>query len=282
MLHCRSERRRVEIRGRSSIVEETVEEFRKHDLLVQASALSFRVLVAAIPASLFVIGVLGALQLEELWRDEAAPELRKNVSEPVYELVNDAVSRVLNGQQGFWITIGALLAIGGMASIIDAVTRTLNRIHGVTESRSLLERATNAVGVGVLSGLLLLAALAVVRLGPFAIDALLGDSFVVSALSFVVRWSLAAALLTLVVVLSVRVAPDLERPLRRVGVGATITVAGWVVMSVLFGFYLGTLAQYDSVFGNLATLYVLVQYVALSAIVFVGGLVVDALAARRA
>lgn len=259
-----------------------VEEFRRHELLVQASAISFRVVVASIPTLLFLIGVLGALQLEELWRDEAAPELRENVSQPVYQLVDDAVTRVLQGQQGYWITIGAVVAIAGMASIVDAVTRTLNRIHEVEETRSLLDRAGNAVAVGVLSGLLLLAAIAVVRLGPFAIDALLGDGAAVAVLSFVVRWGLAAALLFAVVVLVVRVAPDLERPLRRIGVGAAITVGGWVAMSALFGLYLETLANYDSVFGNLATLYVLLQYVALSAIVFVAGLVVDAHAARRA
>lgn len=264
------------------MVSSIVHEFRRHELLVQASAISFRVLVALIPATLFVIAVLGALQLDELWRQEAAPELRENVSGPVYAVIDDAVSRVLEGQTGYWITIGAVLAIGAMASVVDAVTRTLNRIHDAEETRSVVERAANAVAIGALTGLLLLAAIAAVRLGPFAFDAALGDGALVEVLSFVVRWALAAGLLTLVVMLMVRVAPDMERPLRRVSIGAAITVAGWLVTSLLFGLYLQYIAVYDSIFGHLATVYVGVQYVALSAIVYVAGLVVDAVAVRGA
>jgi membrane protein len=256
-------------------------EFRDKHLLVQASAISFRVIVAAIPATLFVIAVLGALQLDELWYEEAVPELRQNVSGPMYAVVNDAVTRVLEAQNTYWVTIGALLTIGAMASIVDAVTRTLNRIHDVEDSRPLLERAANAVAIGALTGVLLLAAIAAVRLGPFAFDAVLGDGFLVDALSFLARWGLAAALLVAVVALMVRVAPDLERPLRRVSVGAAITVGGWIVVSLVFGFYLEYIAVYDSIFGNLATVYIALQYVALSAIIYVGGLVVDAVAVRE-
>lgn len=258
-----------------------ISEFRRHELLMAASAIAFRILVVTIPASLFLIGVLGAFQLEDLWRNEAAPELRQNVSQPVYELVNDVVIRVFEGQQPFWITIGALLAVVGMASVVDAVTRTLNRIHGAEESRTFVERAANAVAIGALTGVLVLAAIAVVRLGPFAFTALIGDGVLVDVASFVVRWALAAGLLVLVVVLMVRVAPDMERPLGRVTRGAAITVGGWIVATLLFSLYLETLASYDSVFGHLATLYVFVQYVALSAIVYVAGLVIDAIAVRE-
>jgi membrane protein len=256
-------------------------EFRDKHLLVQASAIAFRIVVAVIPATLFVVAVLGALGLEELWRDEAAPELRENVSFPVFMVIDDAVTRVLGAQNTYWITIGAVLAIFAMASIVDAVTRTLNRIHDVEDSRPLLERLANAVAIGALSGVLLLAAIAVVRLGPFAFDAVLGDGFLVDLLSFVVRWGLAASLLIAVVTLMVRVAPDMERPLRRVSVGAAITVTGWIVVSLIFGFYLEYIAVYDSIFGNLATVYIAAQYVALSAIIYVGGLVVDAVAVRK-
>lgn len=55
---------------------------------------------------------------------------------------------------------------------------------------------------------------------------------------------------------------------------------GWVVTSIVFGLYLNYVAAYDSVFGQLATVYIGFQHVALSAIVYVAGLVVDALAIR--
>lgn len=255
-----------------------VREFRRHELLLHASAIAYRVLLVTIPALLFVTGLLGALQLEELWRDEAAPELRGSVSQPVFAVIDDAVSRVLEGGHVFWVTAGALLALAGMASVVDAVTRTLNRIHGRSESRPFRERALNAIAIGALAGALLLAAVAVVLAGQFGFDALLGDGFAARALSFVVRWAVAAALLTALVVVLVRVAPDQRRGLRRVSRGALVVVGLWVAMSLLFGFYLSAVADYGSIFGHLATVYIFIQYVALSAVAFVGGIVLDSIA----
>jgi membrane protein len=265
-------------RSAREVLAQAVRCFKEEELLVQVSAISFRVVVAILPATLFVIAVLGALQLEDLWREEALPELRENVSAPVYTIVDDAVSRVLERETAYWVTIGGLLAVFSMASIVDAVTRALNRIHGIEDQRSFLDRTTNAAAIGTVTGLLLLAAIAVVRLGPFAFDALLGDGLFVEVLSFIVRWSLAAAILVAAVSLMVRVAPDAKRPLRRVGLGAAITVAGWIVASLAFGAYLEYIAVYDSIFGQLATLYIGIQYVALSVLVYIGGLVIDAVA----
>jgi len=263
------------------MLSDLVHEFRAKQLLIYSSAISFRAFLATIPTTLCVIAVLGSLQLEELWRREAAPEVRDSVSGPVFTIVDDAVTRVLESQGFFWITIGALLAIAAMASVVDAVTRTLNRIHDAEETRSTLERLANAALIGTASGLLIVGAFAAVWLGPFGFRALLGDSAAVEVVSFVVRWGVAAALLVLVVVLMVRVAPDMERPLRRVTTGAAITVGGWLVATLVFGLYLTYVANYDSIFGHLATLYILVQYVALSAIVYVAGLAIDAIAMRR-
>jgi membrane protein len=264
--------------SRRKLLAQAIRCFKEEELLVQVSAISFRVVIAILPVTLFVVALLGALQLEDLWREEALPELRENVSTPVYTIVDDAVSRVLERETTYWVTIGAVLAVFSMASIVDAVTRTLNRIHGIDDERSFLDRTTNAAAIGTATGILLLVGIAIVRIGPFAFDAVLGDGLLVEVLSFVVRWGLAAAILVAAVTLMVRVAPDAERPLRRVGLGATITVGGWIVASLAFGAYLEYVAVYDSIFGQLATLYIGIQYVALSVFVYVGGLVIDAVA----
>lgn len=265
----------------STVLRETVRVMRAKEMLVYASAISFRVIAAAIPATFFVIALLGALQVEELWQKQAVPEIRDNVSQPLFEVINDAVTRVIERETKFWMTIGAVIAIFGIASVVDAVTRTLNQIHEVHDSRRLLERAINSVLIGVASGTMLLGAIAVIRLGPLAFSAVLGDGIGVDVLSFLVRWSIAAGLLTLVVILMVRVAPDIERPVRRVTLDAVVTVSVWILTSLIFGFYLKYIAAYDSILGGLATVYIAVQYVALSAIVFIAGLVIDRVAVER-
>lgn len=256
-------------------------EFRSKQLLVMASAISFRVISASIPAILFVVAALGALQLEQLWEDEAVPALRDAVSPAVFDVIDDAVTRVFERETTYWVTIGAVLALFGMASIVDAVTNTLNRIHEVEESRHWAERVLNTALIGAAVGLLLLAAVATVRLGPIGLRAIFGDGIAADILGFILPWLAAATLLMSVVTILARVAPDIERPIERVSKGAIITVSGWIGASVLFGLFLRYIAAYDSILGSLATIYIAVQYIALSAIVFVAGLVVDCLAVAR-
>jgi membrane protein len=258
-----------------------VEEFRRGDLALRASGIAFRVLVATIPTTLFVIALLGFFGLEEVWTEQVAPGLRENVSEAVFTVIDSAVTRVLGNQNGYWLTVGALVALGSLASVAQALSRTLNRLYEVEDSRPLVDRVTNALGIGVAAAAIVLAALALVRLGPLAFDAVLGDSFAVEVLSFLVRWGGAAALLVGLLLLTRRVAPDLEEPLPLLAAGSAIIVAGWLMMSILFGLYLRYVASYDSVFGNLATVYVAVQYIALSATLYVVGLVVNKVLADR-
>ena len=49
--------------------------FSEHDLLTYASAISFQAFFALIPLTLTALGLLGALDLQEVWKDELARDL---------------------------------------------------------------------------------------------------------------------------------------------------------------------------------------------------------------
>lgn len=52
-------------------------------------------------------------------------------------------------------------------------------------------------------------------------------------------------------------------------------------MSLVFSWYLSSVADYGSIFGSLATLIVLMEYLYLSSIVFLSGIQLDALAREQ-
>ena len=101
-----------------------------------------------------------------------------------------------------------------------------------------------------------------------------------SALATIARWPLAAGLLLAALAAVVRWAPAEHRTWRWVTFGTGLVVGAWLVMSLLFGIYLREIADYGSIFGNLATVIVGFEYAYLSAIVFLAGLSVDGIAQR--
>ena len=100
--------------------------------------------------------------------------------------------------------------------------------------------------------------------------------------AFVVRWTLAAGLLLLAVGLLVRHAPAMDQPLPWVSLGASIVVGFWVIVSLVFYFYLTAIASYESAFGSLAAVIVVMAYLYISTTAFLFGAQLDAIIRAQA
>lgn len=255
--------------------------FREHQLLIAAAGIAFRVFLALVTGALMTVGLVGFLDLEEVWRQDLAPDLRAAVSPAAYQLIDEAVTTVLTSKQFFWVTLGAAIAVWQISGVVRASGQTLNRLYETADDRSFWEELRSSILVGALIGLLMLLALLVVRVGPVAIDELLGSGWVVSAIGFLVRWAIAGALLLLVVGLIVRTGPGVDRDLRWVGFGSLLTVGGWILTTVLLGIYLAEFANYGDVYGGLLSAFLLFEYLYVASIVFLGGLVVDRLVQEK-
>jgi membrane protein len=255
--------------------------YRRHNLLIYGSAIALRVFLALIPLLLFAFGLLGFLGLDEVWRQDILPDLKSGVSTPLFKVVDDTVTNVLNSKQLFWATVGALIAVWEMSGAIRAVMKAANNIYETEEERSLLQQFAISLLLAATVGGLLLFAVAAVKFGPLLTDALFGPSLAIAAVSFAIRWGLAVTALLLAIGLLIRAGPDKERPLFWVSYGAALVVVAWIVSSVAFGLYLTEVAHYESIFGNLATVFIALEYVYLSSLVFLTGLLVDSLTRSR-
>jgi membrane protein len=261
-------------------VEALVQGFSENDILTYANAISFRVLFALIPLGLFALGVLGFLHLDEVWRDDIAPGIRPNVSPAAFTVMEGTVKEVLGQRQLFWITFGAAIAIWAISGAMRAIMDVFNAIYGVEERRSFWRRMRVSCTLALVVGVLLLVAVVVGRFGGVAVQAALGGSPIVAVIAFVLHWGVTIALLLLVVGILGRYAPATRRPVRWGSFGALLVVGGWVVMSLIFAWYVSTIANYGSIYGSLFTVIVTMEYLYLSAIVFLTGIQIDALARR--
>jgi membrane protein len=124
-----------------------------------------------------------------------------------------------------------------------------------------------------------LAALVIVRFGT-AILGLENAGWLADAVLFLVRWGAALALLSTAVWVLLRFAPAHPGPHRWVSFGSGLCVIAWVGTSIVFGFYATDVADYGSIFGSLATAFLLMTYLYLSACAFLIGAQVDAIVRR--
>lgn len=242
--------------------------YEEHDVLTYASALAFKLTFALIPMALAALGLLGMFNLDETWRSDIAPQAKANLSAPAFALIDDTVRRVLSQRQLFWATVGLALAIWEVSGATRGVMGVLDRVYRVRRKRSFTERVAVSLLLAVAATVLGVGAVAVVELGP----QFLGP------FGLIIRLLVALALLAVLLAILVRYAPAEQQSWHLVTRGGALTLTGWATMSVLFAVYLRDIADYGSIFGNLTTVIVVFEYVYLSMIALLTGLVVDRLA----
>ena len=237
------------------------------DLLTYGSAIAFQVIFALIPAVLFGLGLLGFLGLSDIYTQHVKPSLESSTSPAVLSVIDDTVRTVITTKQGFWVTIGAVFAVWEMSGAMRAVMQILDRIYQCERERSFRERYLVSIGLAAGAGVLLIAAILVSFLLPRVVDAPLS----------LLRYPLAVALMVATVWMLLRVAPADRQPVRLTSWGTGLVALAWLVTSIVFGLYVTQVADYGSIFGNLATFFVLFEYIYFAACAFLTGAVLEAI-----
>ena len=245
----------------------------RHEVLNSASAIAFQALFALVPIALVFLALVGFFDVDRVWHDARA-ELEPKMSDASFKIVDDTAQAIIEHRQPFWLTIGLALALWRLSAAMRATMHALDLIYGGDEhDRPLVERIRISVLLSLALTGLLLAAGALVYLGPVAVP-VHGDAL--GAVSLFVRWWGAVALLVFGIGLTLHHAPAIPQPLHWVSTGTVLCAVAWMASTAAFAFYVTDIADYGSVFGSFASLFVLLTYLYLAAAAFLLGAEVDA------
>jgi membrane protein len=259
-----------------ALVRKVITGMEEQDLLTFASAIAFQVLTSLIPLALLVLSLMGFLHLDDVWTKELAPQVEARVSVNVFGVVDDVARHTLGRQQGWWLTIGLVFTFWQTSGVARAVMGALSRVYGNGDDRSFAQRYLISFALGLAVAVCVLGALVAVRFGAPLLG-LEDVGWAGSVALLVLRWGAALALLTTAVWVLLRFAPAHPGPHRWVSFGSALCVVAWVGTSIVFGFYVTDVADYGSIFGSLATAFLLMTYLYVSACAFLIGAEVDAI-----
>ena len=254
--------------------------FEQHDLLTYSSAISFQILTAVVPFAMTMLALAGLLDLDGVWRDHVAPEIRTHVSSDVFSVISSSVDKAFSDKQVLWATLGGGLALWQVSGAVRAVMGAFERIYGARSERPFLRRYLISFALAIATGgCFVLATLSLV-FAPFFEVRDPGVAWEVFAL--LLRWALAVGFLALAVGLLLHVAPATTQPLPWVSLGTAIVTLSWVIVSAGFYYYLTAVASYGSVFGGLASVIVAFAYLYASTTTFLFGAQLDAIIRAQA
>lgn len=266
------------LRGLSpfELAKESVKEFIDDDMVTHACAIAYEALLSLFPFIIFLIALLGFLELSSFfeWLQERAQLLLpQEAMQPVSEAIN-----TLNQKNGDMLSFGMIMALWTASAAMRATMHALNFAYGVTESRPIWKRFSLSIFYTIGIAAMLIAAGILLAVGPRAMQwvahqAGMEKLFVI--LWTWLRWPMGLLLMTLALGVIYYVAPDVEQEFRFITPGATLAVIAWIAASLGFNYYVSNFGDY-AVYGSIGAIIVLLLYFFISASILLFGAEINA------
>jgi membrane protein len=194
--------------------------------------------------------------------DEAAQVVRHEIEQAVTTQAPGLLSLGIVG--ALWI------ASGGTRALL----KVMNHAYGVEETRPLWQRYLLALGLTLISALVLVSALVLAVPGQMfgrQVAAAIGVTSAYDVVVPVVRWFIAVIFLLVGTAILYWAAPNLDRPFRWVTPGAILFVLGWLAATSIFAKYVSIFDRYSAIYGALGGVVVLLLWFYLTAFLLLVG-----------
>jgi membrane protein len=264
--------------GLWQVAKRSVQEFSADDMTTYAAALSYQVLFALFPFVIFLLALLGLLNIPGFF-NSLLEQSRAVMPDQAYTLVKDIVSQVRGQAAGGLLSFGAIVALWVASSAVRMAMHALNVAYDVEEERAVWKKLPLSILYTLVLAVLVIAAVGLMLLGGQAAQwfgQLVGFGSLFVTLWTWLRIPVAAVLIMVVLALVYYLFPKTDQPFRFITPGAVIAVIVWVAASLGFSFYVKSFANYSATYGALGAVIVLLLYFFISSAIMLFGAEINA------
>ena len=253
-------------------------EFIEDDMATYAAALSYQVFLSLFPFVLFLMVLLGFLQIPDFF-DWLMDQARTMVPEQAMGQVEQIVTQIRDQASGELLSFAVVIALWASSAAVRMTMHALNVAYDVEEERPAWKRYPLSIVYTVFIAVLVIVAVGLMLVGPQVMERLAGqvglDTLFVMLWAWL-RFPVAILLLMVFVALVYYMFPNTDQPFRFITPGAVLAVIVWVAASFGFSYYVSNFANYGAINGSLGAMIVLLLYILISAAVLLFGAEVNA------
>jgi membrane protein len=252
----------------------SIRKYLRHNMVEYSAALAYRALFALVPFFALLVTLLGFLGFNGVfdWVIEQADYLLQDRFAEVVEGWIGQSQQYL--AQGGLLSGVVILALWSVSSGVRALTKALNAVHEVGESRRLWKRYPLSFLYALVLAIMVILGAGLLLIGPQVVGWIVGlvglDEVFISLWAWL-RLPVALILLMLTISIVYWAFPNVNHPYRLITPGAVLAVIVWVVASLSFSLYLANFANYSVIYGSLGAAFALLLYFYISATVLLFG-----------
>jgi membrane protein len=252
-----------------------------------AAEMAYRLLLAIFPFLIF-LAAMGGFVASALNIDNPTEKIMDSLGDALpsdaASVLRDQLRQVLAERNAGLLSLGIAAAIWAASGAMNTLIKALNRVYDVPESRPFWKRYLVSLGLTALCGLFFVTAFTALIIGQLFTEEIAGELGLGDIVRNVLYWGrfpFAALLLLAAVAFLFWAAPDARLPFRWVTPGALVFTVAWIAFTLGFGFCVANFNSYNSTYGTLGGVIVLMVWLYLSSFILLAAAELDALVTRE-
>ena len=253
----------------------SVKAYRNNHFDARSAQFAYYSLLSLFPLLILIIAALAQLPLTGIL-DNALDAADRAIPKETYEMLVHQIGEIQDRSTVGLISASCGVLVFAGSQVFLTMTEGLNKAYGVVDTRKIWQVWGMALLLTIAASLLLLVALVLMIGGPMLSAALnrwqVSIPYLQAILQSSVRWGVVCVCLWLSTVTVYSVVPNVKLPWYWFSPGSAFAVSGWVVCSQGFRIYVENYSSYNTTYGALGGVIVLIVLLNLTgAILLMGG-----------
>lgn len=229
----------------------SVKSFFNGDIQSRACAMTYRTMLAVVPALALVMAIGRGFGLQDVIQEELAHNISGNNSylDGILSYVNSYLEQSAN--QGLFLGIGIVLLLWTLISLLSSVESTFNGIWGVKEGRSIWRKTTDYLAIFLILPVLMICGSGLSALLTSMAEKVLPDQWVSTTVSFLLDFG--ALLMTWLFFTGVYLLiPNTKVKVKNALVAGIIAGTAFLILQWLFISGQIYVSKYNAIYGSFA------------------------------
>lgn len=257
-----------------------IDEIRKDQIPTRARSIAYSFFLAFFPAMIFLFTLLPYIPLEGFEAQVMAfvRELTPNMD--VYGFVRTTIDDLLNTPREGMLSVGFLLTIHFVTQGVVSLILSFNKSYSIYQQRNVFQMRWVALKLTVILFTLFLLAVVALMAGnrtvTWLLDLIDARNSVTVVLTTVLRYAMIVFLFFLSISLIYYYGPATKRSWKLFTPGATLATILAIVASLVFSYYVSNFGRYNTIYGSLGTIILILAWLYANAFVLLIGFELNA------
>jgi len=253
------------------------------DAMGMAAQIAFYMMLGLFPFLIFLMSLVSMFPLGESLQPAVLDALQEQMPIEAANYVTSVVMNLLPERNQGLLSFGLLASLWGASMAVGALITTINRAYNIRPRRNIAVQKILSIVLTLVLSALWLIAMTIVLMGPRITQVVfewVGIASETNTFWTSIRLPLAFSLNLLALAILYYVAPEAKQKFRWILPGAVTATILWMGASSAFRVFLRNFGQYNTTYGSLATVVILMVWLWLSGLVFLLGAEVNSLMKR--